>query len=509
MKMKEGKRMPYFMGVDLGTSSAKALIVDERGEGAALASAEYDISIPRLGWAEQDADMLWRACAGCVRQALSRSGIAGDEIAAVGLSGQMHGLVALDADFRPVRPAIIWADQRSAAEAERLRALGAEDVALNPAATGFLLPSLMWMRAHEPGRFGCVAHVLLPKDYVRWMLCGEMGTDVTDASGTLAFDGARRAWALPLLEKLGLDAALFPEVHLPQQVAGQVTRAAAERTGLRPGTSVVYGGGDGPMQLVGNGVVREGMLTANIGTASQIDLIAERPLADPLRRLQLFCHAPEGRWIAMGASLNGGVTLKWLKNEFFGAQTGYRELDALAASVPAGSDGLLVLPYLCGERSPHMDPHARGTFCGFTLSHTRAHLVRAVMEGIVFSMRDCLEILAALSPHMSDRLIASGGGAKSPLWRQMQADILKKQVYTTRSSEEACLGAALMAAVGAGWFRDVDEAVSVVRLNPEVAEPNPRNFARYDECFARYRQLYRNNRELFREMDARREEEQG
>lgn len=493
--------MPYFMGVDLGTSSAKAMIVDERGESMALAAAEYDIAIPRMSWAEQDADLLWRACAGCMQRALAQGGIAGEEIAAVGLSGQMHGLVALDADCRPVRPAIIWADQRSVAQVEQLRELGAEDVALNPAATGFLLPSLMWLRAHEPENFGRVAHVLLPKDYVRLMLCGELGTDVTDASGTLALDGARRAWALPLLKKLALDAALFPEVHLPQAIAGQVTRKAAEMTGLRRGTPVVYGGGDGPMQLVGNGVVREGMLTANIGTASQIDLIAARPLADPRRRLQLFCHAPEGRWIAMGASLNGGATLKWLRNELFGAQTAYRELDALAAAVPAGSDGLLALPYLCGERSPHMDPHARGTFCGLTLSHTRAHLVRAVMEGIVFSMRDNLEILAALSPHMSDRLIASGGGAKSALWRQMQADILKKQVYTTRSAEEACLGAALTAAVGAGRFRDIDEAVSVVRLNPEVTEPNPRNFARYDECFARYRQLYSNNRELFRAMD--------
>ena len=494
--------MAYFMGVDLGTSSAKALIVEGRGEAVALAAEAYDIAIPRPGWAEQDADGLWRACAACIRRALSASGLASEAIAAVGLSGQMHGLVALDEGLRPVRPAIIWADRRSAAQVEHLRGLGAEDVALNPAATGFLLPSLMWMRENEPERFGRVAHVLLPKDYVRLMLCGELGTDVTDASGTLAMDGARRDWSLPLLDALGLDAALFPEVHMPSQVAGCVMARAAADTGLRAGTPVIYGGGDGPMQLVGNGVVRPGMLTANIGTASQIDLITGSPLIDERHRMQLFCHAPEGRWIAMGASLNGGGTLKWLKNAFFDPQTTYRDLDALAEAVPAGSAGLLALPYLCGERSPHMDPCARGTFSGFTLSHTRAHLVRAVMEGVVFALRDCLEVLEALSPQVSGDLIASGGGARSALWRQMQADILKKRVFTTRSTEEACLGAALTAAVGAGEFRDIDEAASVVRMNPEVTEPNPRNFALYDERFAQFQQLYRDNRALFSRMDA-------
>lgn len=491
--------MTYLMGIDLGTSSVKTVVMNLNGKIIGIGQEDYDVSSPAPGCAEQDINQLWQATARTIRQAMAGASASPAEISGIGLSGQMHGLVLLDAHNKPVRPAIIWADQRSGKQIADIYEAVGKDIfrsrTLNSLSTGFFICSLLWVRDNEPAIFARAARAILPKDYIRFMLCGEFGTDVTDASATLIFDVARRCWASDLITRLGLPDDIFPEVGETCQVAGQTTKACNGATGLRSGTPVVFGGGDSLMHSIGNGIIRPGIISSNIGTAGQLSSAIDRPAYDRQFRTNTFCHAREDLWIIFGGHLNGGIALKWLRDNYFPQMT-YRDFDLAAAAVPAGSDDSLFLPYLSGERTPWLDPKAKGIFHGMTLRHDSRHLIRSVMEGVVLSLRLSLEIMRELEIPI-ERIVASGGGAKSPVWLQMQADIFNAEIHTVQGREEACTGAAIAAGVGIGAFASLDEACSaIVRYNSQVTLPIPGNVPVYDRVFSRFVKLYLNNRNL-------------
>ncbi len=492
--------MRCFMGIDLGTSSVKALIVDERGGILGSAQRDYDIRKERIEYAEQDIDLLWAATREVISGALASSDVPAGDIAGIGYSGQMHGLVMVDAQGRPIRDAIIWADQRSAGAIEDIyKVIPREEylgVSLNALSTGFLISSLIWVKEHEPENFKRIAKVMLPKDYIRFRMCGEYGTDPSDASSTAIYDTGRRDWAWEFIDRLELPRDIFPPCHESFEVAGAVTAECAEAAGLKAGTPIVYGGGDTPVQAVGNGLIGPGMLTANIGTACQLSAILDHPGHDAQYRTNTFCHIPANTWMLMGAHLSGGVALKWLRDQVFYMKN-YDEMTAVAAEAPAGCEGLLFLPYLSGERTPCNDPNAKGVWLGLTLRHGRAHMIRSAMEGIVLGMRNSLSIFEGLGVK-AERIVASGGGARSRLFKQIQADVFGREIYTNAGNEQGCTGAALIAAVGVGAFPGFKEACeSMVRYSPEVVEPDMRNHALYEERFGAFKQIYDHNRDLF------------
>ncbi len=496
---------PCFLGLDLGTSSLKTVVIDGAGQVLALAAEDYGIDTPRPGWAEQDPEEWVRAAFTCTRHALGQAGVAPDHVAAIGLSGQMHGTVCLGRDGLPLRPAILWADQRSSAQvAQVYETVGREQYAAwirNPLAAGFQLATWLWLRQHEPAIAHAATHLLLPKDYLRYRLTGAIGTEPSDACATGQFDPARGQWSEPLLAALGLDPRLLPPLAVSQDIAGGLAPAAAAEMGLRPGIPVVYGGGDQPCQAVGNGVIEPGQVSCTIGTGGQLLAPLLAPTFDPDLRLHLYCHATPDLWYSMGAILAAGLALRWLRDSIFPGES-YQTLADRGAVVPAGAEGLLFLPYLAGERTPHMDPRGTGVFCGLTLRHTRDHLTRAVMEGVVFALRQALELMVACGAQ-ADRILASGGGTRHALWLQLQADIFGRPIYRSRMVEAAATGAALLAGVGAGHWPDVHSACSqVVAWAGEVIEPNVDAARRYDEAFARYCQLYPALRPVFASRDA-------
>lgn len=490
--------MGYLMGIDLGTSSVKTMIMDENGTCKALAFRDYDIQFPKAGYTEQDTGMFWQSVIQSIRSAMNQSWLKGSEISAIGLTGQMHGLVTLDREKKAIRPVIIWADQRSERQVRKLRGTEAEENGCNPASAGFLLPSLMWMREEEPELFDRIRYVMLPKDYIRYCLTGTIGTDPSDASGTLLFHMKNRTWDWETARKYRIPQEVLPVCEPSTKIVGAVTEEASRLTGLAKGTPVICGGGDGPMQLIGNGVIHPGQLVTNIGTASQIDCISDRVYPDYNYRLNTFCHVAEDRWITMGAGLNGGIVLKWLKKYVFREIPDYDAMSDLAGKVPAGADGLVFLPFLCGERSPYMDAKAKGIFFGLGLIHTREHMIRACMESVVYSFLDCMRVFEEIGIPMENKIIASGGGARSSLWLQMQADILQKEIRTTKGREEACIGAAIAAGVGCGVYSSLEEGCrAVVQMNDKVYEPNKNNYEVYMRNFEVYRKVYQNNKELF------------
>lgn len=493
--------MAYYMGIDLGTSSVKTLIMDGEGNTVSEAQEGYDILKPELDRAEQDPELLWEAAAKTIAEALKKAPGAAEKIRGIGYSGQMHGLVLTDGAGKPVRNAIIWADQRSEKEIAEIYSLVPADsyrsVTLNSLSTGFLAASLFWVKEHEPELFAKARHLLLPKDYIRFRMTGNFATEASDASSTCIFDTGKRTWAFELADRLGFPRGLFPACGEATDRAGSVTRECAEKTGLKEGTLVVMGAGDSLAASVGSGMFLPGNISANIGTACQLACTAGEPLHDPAFRTNTFCHVRKDRWMLMGAHLSGGVSLKWLKNNILHAES-YDALTAEAGRVPAGSEGLFFLPYLSGERTPYNDPNAKGIWLGLTLRHTDAHLVRSVMEGIVFGMRNSFEIFKELGIR-SSRFIASGGGARSPLFLKLEADIFNREVCTSSIGEQGCVGAALTAAVGAGDFSSLEEAMEkVVKFNPEVTKPDPENVKRYEEAYGRFREIYPANRGLFR-----------
>lgn len=492
--------MSYLMGIDLGTSSVKAGIMDFDGKIVGMGQEGYDVQTPCSRYAEQDIELLWEAAARTIKKAVANGNINPSDIKSIGLSGQMHGLVLLDRHMNPVRPSIIWADQRTKQQIDKIYSIVGVDefrkTTLNSLSTGFFICSLMWIRDNEPENYNKTYKAVLPKDYIRYKLCGELATDVTDASSTLAFDIAKRSWAFEIIEKIGIDTNLFPKCGEAYQVAGEIVKEGAEKTGLSCKTPVIYGGGDSLMHSVGNGIIKPGVVSANIGTAGQLSSAVNSPVFDKQFRTNTFCHARDDLWIIFGGHLNGGIVLKWLRDNYF-PHLSYREFDGVAEEIPAGSEGALFLPYLSGERTPYQDPNAKGIFFGMTLRHNYKHMIRAVMEGVILSMRLSLEIFKELSIPI-ERVIASGGGAKSSIWLQMQADIFNTDIYTVSGKEEACTGAAIVAGVGVGIYQSIEQACSVVvKYNQKTTLPNPENIKVYNEAFEKYKLLYQNNKNLF------------
>jgi xylulokinase len=487
-----------FLGIDVGTGGSRAVLVDVRGRVVASATIEHEpFASPQAGWAEQDARDWWRASAAAVRAVLSSGNARAEEVGGVGLTGQMHGSVLLDENDEVLRPALIWCDQRTGEQCRRItESVGAArliELTCNPALTGFTLPKLLWVREHEPAVWERVRSVLLPKDYVRLRLTGERGIDVADASGTLMLDVAARRWSREVIEAVGIDERILPPVFESAEVVGRISAEGAEATGLRAGTPFVACAGDQAAGAVGMGIVRPGSVSATIGTSGVVFAATDRPALDSGGRVHTFCHAVPGRWHVMGVTQGAGLSLRWFRDQFgAGREDGrdpYERLAEEAATAPPGSGGLLWAPYLMGERTPHLDPNARAALVGINASHTRAQIVRAVMEGVAFSLRDTFEIFREMNvPAEAVRL--GGGGARSALWRQIQADVYGREVETVEAEEGAAYGAALLAGVGGGAWADVDEACEAVVRVADRVRPDPRAAALLSERYVAYRRLY-------------------
>ena len=493
--------MAVYLGIDLGTTGLKSLLVREDGTICGSGYREYPISIPAPGRAEQDPEDWWRALRDSLADAMARSGARAEEVAGIGFSGQMHGTVVVGADGEPLCPAIIWCDQRSAAQAAMVRErIGLETLGRwtqNPVSVGFQLCTLLWLREHCPEIYGRARCVLLPKDYLRLRLTGLAGTEPSDACSTLMFDCAAQDWSTPMLSEFGIDRALLPDArHLATEVQAPLTAKAAAQLGLRPGIPVVYGGGDQPMQAIGNGILRPGDASITLGTGGQIFVPVDKPAYDPQLRTHTFCHAAKDSWYVMGAILNCCLAQNWFMDKVLGTRD-YAAMHAQAAGAPPGSGGLFFLPYLTGERTPHLNPEARGAFFGLTLGHDAASMTRAVVEGISYALADAMACIQQLDVPIR-RLIVSGGGARSPLWRQILADMLDQPIYATSMTEEAGVGAAICAMVGTGAYPDLETAcAAIVRCEEGFTAPIPENTEIYRAGHETFRALYEAGRPLF------------
>lgn len=485
--------MRTILGIDLGTSSVKAMLFDAEQGVIAVRAEEYGVDIAHPGWAQQSPALWWESLVRVLRWLESHYREAYRSVCAVGYSGQMHGMVLTDAKGQPVRPAVIWLDQRADRQLEEIGAVLSEEdmgnVFCNRVSSGFAFPSLLWVREQEPEIFARAAHFLSPKDYIRYKMTGEIGAEVVDASSTTLFATGERDWAWEVIDRFHLPPQMFPKVHESADIAGTVTAQCEAQTGLPAGIPVIYGSGDQPAQSIGNGVIGPGRIISNIGTGGQISAFSSRPAYDKKLRINTFCHAIRNAWTIFGATLCSGMSLSWAKNKVFRVGS-YEEINAAVAAVSPGADGLIYLPYLSGERTPHMNPDARGVFFGMTLGQEQGHFLRAVMEGVTYSLRDCLGILQELGIDAPE-IIASGGATASPQWMQMQADILGKPVRVSRVKEQACLGSCLLAAVGTGVLPSLEEACGRFAVMDErVYLPDAANADVYREGYDTYRRLY-------------------
>jgi xylulokinase len=492
--------MAYLLGIDIGTSGTKVLAIDETGAVVASALAEYPLLTPRPQWAEQHPADWWSATCDCVREILEK--IPAEEVAGVGLSGQMHGLVMLDEKQEVLRPAILWCDQRTQTQCDFItETVGASTLVeetCNPVLTGFTAPKIVWVRDNEPQIFRRAHMHLLPKDYIRFMLTGEFATEVSDASGTSLLNVPQRQWSTRVLDKLEIPLEHLPRVYESQEVCGVISKSGAAATGLKEGTPVVGGGGDQAAGAIGNGIVQSGIISVTTGTSGVVFAFADEPVVDPALRVHTFCHAVPNKWHVMGVMLSAGGSLRWYRDtvaqsEVQVAQTlgvdPYEIITREADRAPLGAEGLLFLPYLTGERTPHPDPTARGAFIGLTVRHTKAHLARAVLEGVSFGLRDSLEILKNMNVSIGS-VRASGGGARSDIWRQMQADIFGYPLTTMTADEGPALGVALLAGVGAGVYKNVEEACSTAVKITGTTSTQPEQVTAYAKYYEVYRALY-------------------
>lgn len=495
--------MPVFIGIDVGTSGAKALAIGTDGAVRSSASAGYPLYTPRPLWSEQDPQDWWRATVEAVKACIGHAGLTGSEVAGIGLTGQMHGLVLLDESNRVLRRAILWNDQRTAAECEEITRLAGGYEALirlvkNPALTGFTAPKILWVRRNEPEVYAKAARILLPKDFVRFRMTGTYATDVSDASGMLLLDMDKRNWSEEMLRLLDLERSMLADVFEGPEETGRLEREPAEALGLPAGIPVAAGGGDQAAGAVGNGIVRRGVVSATMGTSGVVFAHADEPLVDPEGRLHTFCHAVPGKWHMMGVVLSAGGSFQWFRNVLGSEETAvaarmgvdpYVLLTAQAAQAPAGAEGLVFLPYLTGERTPHKDPYARGAFVGLTLRHTKAHLARAVLEGAAFAMRDSLELTKSAGVPIQ-QIRVSGGGARSELWRSIQADVYGQAVVTVNAVEGPAYGAALLAGTMAGAWPSIEAACDAGIRVAGSTPPNPQRAAEYEALYRVYRSLY-------------------
>jgi xylulokinase len=492
--------MAYLMGIDVSTTATKALLIDEQGAVIGVAAAEYGFETPHPLWSEQDPALWWHGTVQSIRSLLADTGVDPGAVAGVGLTGQMHGLVLLDADGTVLRPSILWNDQRTAAQCDEIRTrVGKErliQLTGNDALTGFTAPKILWVRQHEPEVYSRTRHILLPKDYVRLILTGEYAMDKADGAGTLLLGLQTREWSTEVLERLEIPAEWLPPTYEGPAITGHLTDAAAAATGLRAGTPVMAGGGDQAAQATGVGAVEEGIVALTLGTSGVVFASVNEPFYEPAGRLHAFCHALPNRWHLMGVMLSAAGSLRWYRDTLMPGRD-YDSLLAPAAEITPGSDGLLFLPYLTGERTPHPDPLARGAFVGLTVRHSQPHLTRAVLEGVGFGLRDSFELMKGVGLGAIHQVRVSGGGARSPLWRQILADILNSELVTVNTTEGAAYGAALLAGVGAGIWPAVESACrQTIRITGST-QPDTGAAERYEASYAQYRALYPTLKQTF------------
>lgn len=483
----------YWLGIDVGTGGSRALLVDAGGHVRySFIAAHQDMQMPRPLWAEQDPDDWWRASQVAILGVLDQARASGSAVRGVGLSGQMHGLVMLNARNEVIRPALIWCDQRSQRQVDFINdSAGASrvlDWIANPVLTGFTLPKLLWVRDNEPQSFESIRHILLPKDYVRFKLTGEFASDVSDASGTALFDVVNRRWSDGMVNALGLDKAILPRVYESSEVTGKLSETAATLTGLTAGIPVVAGAGDQAASAIGNGIVQTGEVSCTLGTSGVVFAYLEKPAYDSGGRVHTFCHAIPNAWHVMGVTQGAGLSLQWFRNRF-AQDAEYDDLTAEAALSPPGAQGLFWLPYLMGERTPHLDANARAAWVGLTAKHQRSDMVRSILEGVCYSLRDGLEIIASLGAHPA-LVRLSGGGARSPLWHQLFSDIFGTRVATLETQEGSAYGAALLAMVGTGEYSSAVELCRTVIKEVVVKEPQPQQVDFYSSRYRVFRSFY-------------------
>lgn len=483
----------YFLGIDVSTTATKALLIDSNGQVAAVSATEYPFETPRPLWSEQHPRLWWDGAQKSIRAVLAKSGINAAQVSGVGLTGQMHGLVLLDEAGEVLRPSILWNDQRTQAQCDEIhRRIGRErfiQITGNVALTGFTAPKILWVKENEPDTYAKAAHVLLPKDYVRYHLTGEFGMDKADGAGTVLMNLKTRDWSDEVLAALEIPRAWMPPLYEGPQITGHLTPEAAAVTGLKPGTPVIAGGGDQAAQAVGVGAVTEGIVALTLGTSGVVFATANGAFIEPQGRLHAFCHSVPGKWHLMGVMLSAAGSLRWYRDTF-APSVGFDDLLAPAAQIPAGSEGLLFLPYLTGERTPHPDPLARGAFVGLTVRHALPHLTRAVLEGVAFGLRDSFELMKSSGLGEIRQVRVSGGGAKSPLWRQILADAFGCELVTVNTTEGAAYGAALLAAVGAGEYENVETACqSAIQVTGSTL-PDAEQVKAYEAVYPLYRGLY-------------------
>ncbi len=495
--------MNYLLGIDASTTATKALLINTNGDVIAVASEEYGFETPQPLWSEQSPTLWWDGAIASIRAVIAQAGIDPAAISGVGLTGQMHGLVLLDEAGQILRPSILWNDQRTAAQCDAIRArLGkAALIALtgNDALTGFTAPKILWVRDNEPEIYARIRHILLPKDYVRYQLTGEFGMDVADGAGTLLIDLHKRDWSTAMLDALEIPRAWLPPLYEGPEITGRVTAEAAAATGLPVGTPIMAGGGDQAAQGVGVGAVREGIIALTLGTSGVVFGAVDHPFFEPEGRLHAFCHSVPNRWHLMGVMLSAAGSLRWYRDTVAPGMD-FDALLAPAAAIPAASEGLLFLPYLTGERTPHPDPLARGAFIGLTVRHGLPHMTRAVLEGVAFGLRDSFELMKGVGLREIEQVRVSGGGARSPLWRQILADVLNSKLVTVNTTEGAAYGAALLAGVGAAVWPSVEAACDATIQLTGSTTPNSTTAAHYEKAYAQYRKLYPTLKESFAEL---------
>ncbi|TGE39143.1 xylulokinase [Desulfosporosinus fructosivorans] len=494
--------MQYLLGVDLGTSGTKTVLFDFGGNAICSKTIEYPMYQPANGWAEQDPSDWWNATCDGIKYVITKSGIDSSEIAGVGLSGQMHGLVMLDKNGMSLRNSIIWCDQRTANECQQMNNIVGEkrliEITANPALTGFTASKILWIQNNEPEIYEKCAHILLPKDYLRYMLTGEFATDVSDASGMQLMDIPKRCWSDEILSKFNIDKSLLGKIYESPEVTGKIHRRAAELTGLCEGTIVVGGAADNSAAAIGTGVVRAGNAFTTIGTSGVVYAISDDVSIDIKGRVHTLCSAVPGKWTLMSCTLGAGLSLKWLRDtccseemieaEKLGVDP-YVVMDRFAEQVMPGAGGLVYLPYLMGERSPHPDPYCRGVFFGLSATHNRANMIRAVMEGVAFSQRECVDVFKEMKVNVDD-MIACGGGGRSPVWRQMLSDMYGCSVSTIKADEGPALGVAILAGVGAGIYDSVEAACDNIVSKKSIHHPNPSTRKVYEDYYELYKKLY-------------------
>jgi xylulokinase len=492
--------MKYTIGIDVSTTATKALLIDEKGQVKAIEAVEYPFDTPQPLWSEQDPHLWCQAAITSLRNLMEKSSVEPQDVLGIGLTGQMHGLVLLDEYANILRPAILWNDQRTGAECDDIRnALGKDNlirITGNDALTGFTAPKILWVKKNEPEIYRRVRHILLPKDYVRLCFTGEYAIDCADGAGTLLLDLKKRTWSKEVLNALNIPAEWLPVLFEGPEITGRLNAGAAQATGLLEGTPVIAGGGDQAAQAVGVGAVEEGIVALTLGTSGVVFATTNSPVYEPAGRVHAFCHSVPGRWHLMGVMLSAAGSLRWFRDTFKPGQD-YGTLLSPAESIPPGSEGLLFLPYLSGERTPYPDPLARGAFVGLTLRHTHPHLSRAVLEGVAFGLKDCFELMVSSGLAQVRQVRVSGGGARSLLWRQIIADVLGTELVTVNTVEGAAYGAGLLAGVGLGIWPDVYQACASTIHVTSTTSVIESNAERYSQLYPIYRDLYPKLKDTF------------